>query len=338
MDIDLFIFAESFRTTLQGEGFFFNTNEWQTFGAWSHFGVHNSPILILLLPIYALFPSYYTLIILQDLIVPISAIILFKFATEVLDDGKKALVVSVVFLMNPLLHGTIRYTFHPSVFGIPFMLLFAYYMARNELKKAFIAALFVLSVREDAGLFLIAYALFDVLRKHECNIKGWFDERHVINFAMLGLGWMAVSVFLVIPYFNIAHKYPFFGRYEITEVTLVIFEISLAKLIVLLLSVAFVPLRRYAYWIPIILLWLENAIANKIQQAMIGFHYDYMVLPMTFIVLVYALKEDETVNLRRLVFSAMISMLLFSPMFRVINTEPVSLGTSLWEYMAILWG
>lgn len=338
-DIDLRIFSESLQTTLNGQGFFFNEWEWEHWRAWSHFGTHNSPILFLLLPIYALIPNQYTLIVLQDLMVPLSALALFKFSRHILQNEKKALIISIAFLLNPITHGIVRYDFRPDVLAMPFMFLFAYYMARNDTKKSLLAVLFIISVKEDAGLFLIAYSMFELLSKRGFAVRTWIEEKRAVSFALLGLSWILISIFLIIPHFNTGHRYVYFMLYK-PELSgrVFIFAVALAKLTVLFLSVAFVPLRRPAYWLPLVFLWSENAFANRLEQAMIGFQYDYQLLPMTFIVLVYALKEYESINPKRLLLTSIITALIFSPIVGVINAYPITLGISVWKYMQLFWG
>ncbi|ASJ00855.1 DUF2079 domain-containing protein [Thermococcus gorgonarius] len=335
-DIDLVIFEESLKTTLSGEGFFFNHWEWNHWRAWSHFGTHNSPILFLLLPVYALFPSEYTLMILQDLMVPLSAFALFSFARKVLGDEEKALAVSIAFLLNPLTHAIVRYDFRPDVLAVPFMFLFASYAAEGKTKKQLLAALLILSVKEDAGLFLVAYSIFEVLSKHGFNVKGWLGEKKVIGFALLGLVWIAVSIFLVIPNFNESHEYFYFMLYQPGGDRGIILLVALAKLTVLMLSLAFLPLKKPAYWLPLAFLWSENAFAKRLEQAAIGFQYDYQLLPMAFIVLVYALRENDTPRTTHLLVASLLSMLLFSPSFGLIDAYPLTIGHSLWEYLRLL--
>ena len=338
-DIDLRIFSESLQTTLNGQGFFFNKWEWEHWRAWSHFGTHNSPILFLLLLIYALIPNQYTLIVLQDLMVPLSALALFKFGRHILQNEKKALMISIAFLLNPITHGIFRYDFRPDVLAMPFMFLFAYYMIKNDTKKSILAALLILSVKEDAGLFLIAYSMFELLSKRGFAVRTWIEEKKAVSFALLGLSWILISIFLIIPHFNTGHRYVYFMLYK-PELSgrVFIFTVALAKLAVLFLSVALAPLRRSAYWFPLVFLWSENAFANRLEQAMIGFQYDYQLLPMTFILLVHALKEHESITPKSVLVASIIAMLFFSPVFGVVDAYPVTLGVPLWKYLKILWG
>ncbi|MBO8175805.1 MAG: DUF2079 domain-containing protein [Thermococcus sp.] len=309
-DNDLKVFSESLETTINGEGLFFNEIEWKAHGAWNHFGTHNSPILFLLLPVYAIWQEPLLLNVLQILFVGFGALPLFKLAREVLKDERKAFIISISYLLNPITHGIVRHDFHPCVLGVPFMFLFAYYVAKNETKRALIAALLVLSVKEDAGLFLIAYAMFEVLRKHGFRIELWFKERQAVMWALLGTAWFLISIFIVIPHFNVAHKYPYFALYEGDKSKT--FAFASLKLAVFMISLALLPLRDFAYFAPIAALWLENALANRPLQGAIGWQHDYMMLPMGFIVLVYALKERDF-NLKALIRLNFILMLLFSP-------------------------
>ena len=289
----------------------------------------------MLLPVYALYPSVYSLLVIQAIAVASASIILFGLARGVLNDKRKAFIVSLAYLLNPLSHGLIRYEFHPAVLGVPFMFLFAYFMEKGELKKAAIASILVLSVKEDAGLFLIAYALFIVLQKRGSKIRDWWREKAALGFAALGAVWIVVSVLVIIPSFNVHHSYPYFQLYQTSNKYL---TIALTKLFVAFLSVAFIPIRP-KYSLPVVILWLENALALRLSQAVIGFQYDYMMLPMLFIVLVYALKETRQ-KTSLLIALATLTTLMFSPMLSVaritIRGVPIAVSDRFWIMLEFL--
>jgi len=333
---DLSVFSESLNSTLNGRGFLFNTREWQDHGAWSHFGTHNSPILFLLLLPYAVHPSVHTLLIIQALAVSLAALVLFEFSREVLKSEKSALAILAAYLFNPLTHGVIAYEFHPCVLGVPFMFLYAYFMERGELRKATLAALLILSVKEDAGLFLIAYSVMRVLQKWEFKIRGWFRDKVAVSFAALGLVWILFSVFIVIPHFNLLHRYPYFAdaySFPWTSRTRV-FSVATLKLLIALMSTGFVMKPKYLP--PLLLLWMENSLSTRFTQATIGYQYDYMFLPLLFIVVTYSGRDwNQTTLLKILIVSSVISMFLFSPIFGLLNACPASCSVRIWTLISL---
>jgi len=129
-EYDTFWFDNIFYNTIQGNGFFhispnhYNISEMCQYPSFSHFHQHNQPILLLILPFYYLFPSVYTLLGIQSILIGAGAIPLYLIGKEILDEtsGK---IIAISYLLYPtIMWNTL--CFHPITFAPFFIFLIVY--------------------------------------------------------------------------------------------------------------------------------------------------------------------------------------------------------------------
>lgn len=106
---DLGIFEQSLWSTLKYGLFFYNTPELGV-----HFRIHFDPILYLILPVYSIYPSPLTLLVLQSLFLSLGAIPVFWLARDELKSKKAGLVFAIIYLLYPPLQGLTGTIFTPS--------------------------------------------------------------------------------------------------------------------------------------------------------------------------------------------------------------------------------
>ncbi|AMM54058.1 DUF2079 domain-containing protein [Pyrococcus kukulkanii] len=295
--VDTEIFYQSFLSTIEGGGFFYNDHEYNRFGATSHFGVHNSPILLLILPIFALFPYIETLLIIQTLAVTLSILTFFKFSRSILDE-KSAFIVSIIYMINPMLHGINRFEFHAVSLALPLIFIFAYFYEKGSLKLTIAFALLVLTVREDSFLILLSLMVLRALREERR-----FDLMEKLIFASSIL-WPAFSIFFVIPHF--APKYPHLSNYTLGVPHP---YLSLMLIIVIFLSFGLIPLLKLRYVLPGVPLLLELILSKRFQYVVFWNHYCYMIVSYFAIATVYTLKEQKSKKI--LVYALILAFLTF---------------------------
>ena len=114
---DLGIFAQAVWNTLQGH-FMYSSLK----GGICLFGDHFSPILLLTVPFYRLWPDPRTLLSLQALATSINIILIFKIAHQKTKDRGIALLFAVLYAFFRATRGPLREDFHPEVLAEPFML------------------------------------------------------------------------------------------------------------------------------------------------------------------------------------------------------------------------
>ena len=152
---DLGIYHQSLYTTVFNHRFFYYTVDLPSNPSGSIFGVHFSPILVLLLIPYALVPSIFTLTVLQTWAIALAAVPLYLLGRRTLNSERIAFVISIAYLLHPATQGVNWYDFHPEAF-LP--LAFAsglYFLERREWKAFLLCIGFALSTIEVAA-FLVA--------------------------------------------------------------------------------------------------------------------------------------------------------------------------------------
>lgn len=186
------IFSQSYWTTMHGN-LFANTHETVDGSLASHFGVHFSPTLLLLLPVYALFPSPLTLLFLQSLAVALGPAVLFILLRRELGCPGAA-VISLGLLILPAFARAGWNDFHDLTF-LPLFLLVAMVGLESRRNMLFaVGTILALGLREDVGLILLAMGLYILISR-----RGW---KKALLVSSIGLAWFVLSVSVVIPRFH----------------------------------------------------------------------------------------------------------------------------------------
>jgi len=118
--LDLGLFTQTLRYTLQGDILY------TTIDQASHFGDHFSPILLLLIPAYWLFPYAQTLLVIQALGLGLGVYLAYMLARSFGLSHRASLGIEVLFAINPLLWGLVMFDFHPEALAIPALLAMFY--------------------------------------------------------------------------------------------------------------------------------------------------------------------------------------------------------------------
>lgn len=131
----------------------------------SHFAVHFSPVFYLLLPFYWLFPSPLTLQIGQAVILMLGVIPVYLLCRHYKLSGKVTLLVSCLYVFYPAISTGCFYDIHENCF-LPFFLLWTFYfLEKKKYVPMYLSAFFVLTVKEDAAIYLLIFALYLLLSK-----------------------------------------------------------------------------------------------------------------------------------------------------------------------------
>lgn len=138
-------------------------------------GNHVSPDYLLLLPIYYFYQSSLTLLYIQIIVICLTSLLIFYVAEKLLKDSFTALILSIIFLVNPGVTGILTYDFHVEFLIVPAYILAFYFYMRSNKKLFVISLLFLLGTVEEApllgltmGLGLLAYEL-SLSKGHQIN-------------------------------------------------------------------------------------------------------------------------------------------------------------------------
>lgn len=158
----------------------------------SHFAVHVSPVYYLLLPFYYIFPSPETLQIGQAVALMLGVIPVLLLARHHKLSGKATLLVTALYAAYPALSTGCFYDIHENCFLPLFLLLTFLFYEKKRYPLMYLSALGVLSVKEDAAVYLLLFALFVLL-----------SERNYLHGGLLAA--FSVGYFGVCAYFLQKH-------------------------------------------------------------------------------------------------------------------------------------
>ncbi len=163
-----------------------------------HFGIHFSPFLFVLCPVYRLCPHPLVLIFAKVLALSLSMIPIYLIARDALSK-MAALIIAGSYLMAPAVWNQFLFEFYELQFAPLIIGLCLYYFLKKK-KAFFFLCLFVLiSIREEMGLFAIALGVYAAILRREAS---WS-----IPLLIIGITSIIASYFFIIPYFNPSGKY-----------------------------------------------------------------------------------------------------------------------------------
>ncbi|NJE60732.1 DUF2079 domain-containing protein [Thermococcus sp. 21S7] len=305
--LDLGIFTQSMSGFLHGRPLF-NTVEWQFHGAPNHFGVHFQPIMFLLVPMFYLFPSPKTLLAVQSLALGASVFLAYHLARK-LTDEKTAIVLTVLYALNSSLIGINLFEFHPVALAVPLFILATIFLVEDRKGAFALTAIFILSAKEDAFIGVASLSLWWAFREG-LSLKNARRNRSLLVMAAVSVLYGLIVIFFVIPHFG--NDYLYGGLYSHPSIG------SRKILYFLLFNLTFglLPLLLPRNALLLTLPWLESLLASRPSQTAFGFHYPYMLVPLSFTAAVSALRELE---LRRI-----LSVLVVVGLMASMATMPVA--------------
>ncbi|WP_434043240.1 MULTISPECIES: DUF2079 domain-containing protein [Sorangium] len=147
-----------------------------------HGSAHFDPILVLLSPLYLLYPRAELLLVLQSVWLGAGVVPVYLLARDKLEHRGKAILLAAVWAIYPALHGTNMYEFHSLTLISPLVvwLLYFYETGRDRLYWVALAAL--LLCREDVSLLMCFIGLYAILDRRPGRTR---------------LGWVTIATSLV---------------------------------------------------------------------------------------------------------------------------------------------
>lgn len=163
---DLGTYDQIVWNTLHGD--FFRMTCSMINGVYNYLGGHFSLILLVFVPLYAIWSSPIWFLALQALSVGLGAVPIYLMAKEKLKNCWAAIIFLLSYLLNPFLHNALLYDFHEVVFAVGFAS-WAFYFLEKKNNKAFIVCSVLLALSQEHMALLIfmmgLYAYFIQKRK-----------------------------------------------------------------------------------------------------------------------------------------------------------------------------
>ncbi len=161
-NFDFGIFVNMFHN-MKETGLPFTTCERDTL--LSHFAVHISPIYYLLLPFYILFPSPYTLQIVQSVVLMLGVIPIIGLSKHYQLSNKATIILSIVYAFYTAISTGCFYDIHENCFLTLLLLLTFYFFEKEKKIPMYLCALLTLCVKEDAAIYLLFFAAYIFLSR-----------------------------------------------------------------------------------------------------------------------------------------------------------------------------
>ena len=337
-------------TTLNGGKLFYFTPELYIIPSGGFFGLHVSPLLFLILPLYAVWQTPETLFALQSFVIALGAVPLYFFTKNSLSNRLSGLVFSAVYLLYPPLHGANWFDFHLQAFLPVFMFSALFYLKKEKWLKHYFFLVLALAIAESVSLVVFFVGLYTlwIFRRNVCAAikqKNLRDKKVIIPFItmIMAVSWFLAAnqvkstFFPVNPELSSFYEASDFWRVlgvqgdpitaplQIVLNPLRAFEaltydayLKLLFIVFIFGSLLFLPFRSSIVFIT--LAWLGPALLSNHQSYYIlGIHYPLYIIPFAFMAAVEGFKKSVvksktgTNMLRNLLIVMVVFLLLASP-------------------------
>lgn len=292
-------------------------------GLLSHFAVHFSPIMYLILPFYFIFPSPITLLIAQGIIVALGIFPLVKLCKFFKLSPTITVFFTLIYSLFPTLIGANFYYFHENCFLPPLLLWLFYYAEKGNFKVSILFAFLVMFVKEDAPVYVAFFAIYLILSKKRIKLGIVLLISAIIYFLTVTTLMGAYGEGIMS---NRYQNFVFGGENSLTTVIINIFtnplivfyeSLTLSKfefLLYMLMPLGFVPLmmKKPSGIILAFPMLLINLMSDYGYQHDISFQYSYAssVFLIYLGVINYSSFENKKI-LKKFMLSATATSMIF---------------------------
>jgi len=302
---DLGIFAQVVWNTLQGDLLYSSIK-----GGISYLGDHVSPVLVLLAPLYALWPHPETLLILQAVATGSCIFLIGLIAREKFQNNFIGVIFALMYFFNFIARRILHAEFHPEILVEPFMLLAFIFLEKRRVLWFLLSLAVVVSAKENMlGIsFMMGFYAFAFKK---LKILGIFTMLFSMCLFFIELKW-------IVPHFSgKIHQYSDYYHYLYSESPIqglfaILFKKSSLIYIFKIYSVfLFLPF----FYFPTLLLTFpvlfQNLLSTAPSMRELAFHYAAGLTPLAFVASIfgfYSLLQKFPWLLKH---KTMISCLLF---------------------------
>jgi uncharacterized membrane protein len=284
-------------------------------------GDHFSPILVLLAPVYRLFPTPITLLVAQAALMSLAVVPLTRWAHQV-RGPVAALVVGCGTGASWGIVKAVSFDFHEIAFAVPLLAFSVTALGRRRWRAAALWALPLVLVKEDLGLTVAAIGA----------VMAWQGARRLgIGLAVFGVAATVVEMTLILPAMNPQGSFAYLTQLPGTTTGgggathqllsalphLAWPPIKWLLLLMLALPTAFLGLRS-----PLTLICLPTLgwrlMSDNPHYWGVSYHYSAVLMPIVFAGMVDALDPSRRRLPRRRVRQALVASTVFT-----IGTIPV---------------
>lgn len=347
---DLGVFSQALWSTLNGK-LFYETPDMFGNPMGSFLGIHFSPILFLLVPLYYVFPAPETLLIFQSFILAVTALPIYWLMRDETGNRTFAIILVATYLLYPPLHCVNCFDFHVEAFLPLFLLLSSYFFAKNKfipcITVAFLAMLTIDVASAFTALMGISWILMTLIKRGSSpnNIRARLicaASLTTLSMVVFVVAWKVIALFGPQPFTpGTISWFPHLGS-SVNEIIFSLFNpqrllsalsydsISKAIYWILLFApLAFFPLLSPLTLLPVLLWFGVSIITDRRAFYHLGWHLPAFIIPFLFTALVYGVKylSSRRINVMRLLL-----ILLAFTLFNAAFTSPLNQSIQGLEY------
>ncbi|MEK7070584.1 MAG: DUF2079 domain-containing protein, partial [Patescibacteria group bacterium] len=248
--------------------------------------VHNDPLLALFVPFYFISPSPIWLLIIQSIVLGLGAFAVFGISNHVLKNTKNVSFISLLFALCYLLYFPMQYAnrfdFHAVVLSTSFLLFMFYFWLVKNYRWSFVFLILSLISKEQVGLTTAMMGVYMLaIQNLKSKVQNYNSKlktlKYPISVILVSVVWVALSFFVIIPYFRGAEHFAS-SRYENINVISTLFRESTYRYFWFLLG----PLGFLSLFSPIHLLiaapeFVINLLSQESNMRNIVFHYTSVI-------------------------------------------------------------
>ncbi len=265
-------------------------------------GDHFQPIVGLIAPLFLLFPSAATLLVVQALLTAVSVVPVSRAAAARLGTGAGRMI-GAAYGLSWGLQQMIDFDFHEIAFAVPLLACSLSALLRGKVRAAAVWALPLVFVKEDQGFTVAAIGILIVVMSLARAGPGGPDRaarrsadlRWGALLTVWGLAWSFLAIAVIIPHFNPLHQYPYWSDGGVlgpggthASAPSVLAQLGhawvpkLRTTLLILLPVAFLALGSPLALLAVPGLALRFVSTNSAYWGA-GYHYNATVMPIIFI-------------------------------------------------------
>ena len=266
------------------------------------FADHFRPLMVALLPFYALFSTPKTLLMIQAVVLAGTAVPLFLLAEDKLKNQGAALVVTAVYLLYPAIGFTARFDFHMEAVAVLLFMVAFYAIEKQRWRAATTALILALLCKENMGILVAAIGFYTWVVRRQWRWGGAWLLLGTFSFVFISF-WLlptirGESLDALARYAWLGNDLREMGQTAVTDPGRIWAFLTrpdrLHYLWQLLLPVGFIALLGLPELLIVVPFLLTNLLADHFCQSTIYCHYAAPVVPFILIALVLGLARLQT--------------------------------------------
>jgi uncharacterized membrane protein len=284
-----------------------------------HGSAHFDPILVVLSPLYLLYPRAEFLLVLQSVFLGAGVVPVYLIARARLASRGAAVVLAVMYAVFPALHGANMYEFHSLSLVTPVLLWLLYFFEAGTYLRYWLLLLPALLVREDISLLTCFIGVYAILsRRPRAARLGWVTIAVCLAyFALVKRVFMTSpdifnsgkdSVSFAYYYEDLIPNHNGMGGFLISLVTNPVFvlktalaEAKILYVVTLFLPLLFLPFFARTGRVMLFYGLFFCLLASRSAVFTVHFQYSSLIIPIAFALTPTALRQIEDGPFARMV-------------------------------------